>query len=42
MSEKLNRKAAEGEAHIVWYDYENQKKAIIPDDLKDKISKLRI
>ncbi|MFX0081222.1 MAG: acyl-CoA thioesterase [Candidatus Hodarchaeota archaeon] len=42
MSEKLGRKAAEGEAHIVWYDYENQNKAIIPEDLKDKISKLRI
>ena len=39
MSKKLNRKAAEGEAHIVWFDYENQKKAIIPDDLKEEILK---
>jgi len=25
--------------HIVWFDYENQKKAIIPDDLKEEILK---
>lgn len=42
MSKKLNRKAAEGEAHMVWYDYENQKKAIIPDDLKQEILKLMV
>lgn len=42
MSKKLNRKAAEGEAHIFWFDYENQKKVIIPDDLKQEILKLMV
>ena len=42
MSKKLNRKAAVGEAHIIWYDYENQKKAIIPDDLKKEILKFMV
>ncbi|MHA1941834.1 MAG: acyl-CoA thioesterase [Candidatus Hodarchaeales archaeon] len=36
-SKKLKRIAAEGEAHIIWYDYENQKRAIIPDDLKSRL-----
>ena len=38
-SKKLNRIVAEGEAHIIWYDYENQKKANISDDLKQKLLK---
>ncbi|MFX1376725.1 MAG: acyl-CoA thioesterase [Promethearchaeota archaeon] len=39
ISTKSNRKAAEGEAHIVWYDYDKRKKAIIPDELKNKLLK---
>ena len=39
ISEKLNRIAAEGEAHIIWYDYENKKKASISDDLKQILLK---
>ena len=42
VSKKLNRKAAEGEAHMVWYDYENQKTAIIPDDLKQEVLKFMV
>lgn len=40
VSEKLHRKAAEGESHIVWYNYEKQKKAEIPDSLKQELLKL--
>jgi len=36
-SKKLDRIAAEGEAYIIWYDYEKKNKAIISDDLKDKL-----
>jgi acyl-CoA thioester hydrolase len=36
-SEKLGRVAAEGEAHIIWYNYEEKKKEIISDDLKTKL-----
>ncbi|MFX1363833.1 MAG: acyl-CoA thioesterase [Promethearchaeota archaeon] len=36
-SEKLNKIAAEGEAHIIWYDYENKQKAKISEDLKEKL-----
>ena len=39
ISEKLNRIAAEGEAHIIWYDYENKQKANISDDLMQKLLK---
>jgi acyl-CoA thioester hydrolase len=39
VSKKLNRKAAEGESHVVWYDYEMQKKAIISDNLKKRLLK---
>jgi acyl-CoA thioester hydrolase len=39
VSEKLNRKVAEGEAHIIWYDYENKKKAPISDIMKQKLLK---
>ncbi|MFX0105594.1 MAG: acyl-CoA thioesterase [Candidatus Hodarchaeota archaeon] len=39
VSKKLERKVAEGEAHIIWYDYENQKKATISDDLKQNLLK---
>ncbi|MHA2181359.1 MAG: acyl-CoA thioesterase [Promethearchaeota archaeon] len=41
MSKKLNRIAAEGEAHIVWYNYEEKKKSIIPKDLKQELLKLK-
>ncbi|MHA1913104.1 MAG: acyl-CoA thioesterase [Promethearchaeota archaeon] len=36
-SEKLKRRAAEGEAHIVWYDYSKKKKAKIPDKLRQEL-----
>ena len=39
ISKKLNRIAAEGESHIIWYDYENKKKATISDDLKQRFLK---
>ncbi len=39
VSKKLKRMAAEGEAHIVWYDYEGLKKAIISDNLKKRLLK---
>jgi acyl-CoA thioester hydrolase len=39
VSKNLNRKAAEGESHTIWYDYERQKKAIISDDLRKKLLK---
>ena len=38
-SKKLDRIAAEGEAHIIWYDYDNKKRAIISDDLKQRFLK---
>lgn len=38
-SKKLDRIAAEGEAHIIWYNYEKKEKAIISDDLKNKLLK---
>jgi len=38
-SKNLDRIAAEGEAHIIWYDYEKNKRAIISDDLKRKLLK---
>jgi acyl-CoA thioester hydrolase len=38
-SKKLERIAAEGEAHIIWYNYEKKEKAIISDDLKNKLLK---
>ena len=37
VSKKWNRIVAEGEAHIIWYDYENQKRATISDKLKQKL-----
>ncbi|MFX1419431.1 MAG: acyl-CoA thioesterase [Promethearchaeota archaeon] len=39
VSKKLGRIVAEGEAHIIWYNYENQKKVNISDDLKKKLLK---
>lgn len=39
VSKNLKRMAAEGEAHIVWYDYEDLKKAIISDNLKKRLLK---
>lgn len=39
VSKKRNRIVAEGEAHIIWYDYDNQKRAIISDTLKQKLLK---
>lgn len=41
ISKKLNRTAAEGEAHIIWYSYEERKKAIIPDDLRQELVKIK-
>ncbi len=41
MSKKLNRIAAKGGAHIVWYNYQEKKKAVIPTDLKQEILKLK-
>ena len=38
-SKKLERIAAEGEAHIIWYNYEKKEKVIISDDLKNKLLK---
>ncbi|MHA2039708.1 MAG: acyl-CoA thioesterase [Promethearchaeota archaeon] len=40
-SKTLDRIAAEGEAHIVWYNYEEKRKAIIPDDLRKEVLKLK-
>ena len=39
VSKKQNRLVSEGEAHIIWYDYENQKRASISDALKQKLLK---
>jgi acyl-CoA thioester hydrolase len=36
-SEKLGRVAAEGEAHIIWYNYEEKRRAAISDKLKSKL-----
>ena len=36
VSKKLNRIVAEGDAHLIWYDYENQKRAVIPDNISQK------
>ncbi|MFX1277982.1 MAG: acyl-CoA thioesterase [Promethearchaeota archaeon] len=36
-SKKLNRIAAEGEAHIIWYNYEEKKKVNISDELKSSL-----
>ena len=38
-SKKLNRIVAEGEAHLVWYDYEKQKRVIISEDINQKFMK---
>lgn len=34
VSKNLNREVAEGEAIVVWYNYSNQKKAIISEKLR--------
>lgn len=39
ISEKLNRIVAEGEAHLIWYDYENQKRVTISEKMKQKLMK---
>jgi acyl-CoA thioesterase FadM len=39
VSKKQNRLVAEGEAQIIWYDYENQKRASISEALKQKLLK---
>ncbi|NVM43411.1 MAG: acyl-CoA thioesterase [Candidatus Lokiarchaeota archaeon] len=41
VSKKRNRIVAEGEAHIIWYDYDNKKRANISDPLKQKLLKLQ-
>jgi acyl-CoA thioester hydrolase len=38
-SKKLKKKAAEGEAHIVWYDYDKKKKARITNNLRQELIK---
>ncbi|MFX0074187.1 MAG: acyl-CoA thioesterase [Candidatus Hermodarchaeota archaeon] len=38
-SRKLNRIVAEGEAHLIWYDYANQKKADLSENIKQKLLK---
>lgn len=40
ISKKLNRIAAEGEAQIVWYNYEEKKRTLLPEDLKKAILEL--
>lgn len=40
-SKKLDKVAAEGEAHIIWYNYEKKKREIISDDLKYKLLQLK-
>ena len=40
VSEKLNRKVAEGEAHIIWYDYEQKKKSPHFREFEKKIIKI--
>ncbi|KKL05024.1 hypothetical protein LCGC14_2610190 [marine sediment metagenome] len=40
-SKKLNREVAEGEAHMIWYNYKERKKASIPDNLKRELIKLK-
>lgn len=40
-SDTLGRVAAEGEAHIIWYNYEEKEKAVISDDLKNKLLQLK-
>jgi acyl-CoA thioesterase FadM len=37
-SEKLNRITAEGTSRIVCYDYKNKQKALIPSELREKIT----
>ena len=39
VSKKLNNDAAEGEAHMVWYNYKERKRVIIPDTFKQKLKK---
>lgn len=39
VSKKLNRTVAEGEAHLIWYDYEKQRRASLSDDLRRKLMK---
>ncbi len=36
-SKKLDRIVAEGEAHMVAYNYKKRKKAVIPDNLRKKL-----
>jgi acyl-CoA thioester hydrolase len=39
VSKNLKRKAAEGESHVIWYDYETQKKAPISEPLRKRLLK---
>ncbi len=39
VSKKRNKIVAEGEAHIIWYDYDNQKRANISEALKQNLLK---
>jgi len=38
ISKKLNREVAEGEALVVWYNYSNQKKAIISEKQRKRLN----
>ena len=37
VSKRRKRIVAEGEAHIIWYDYENKKRATISEELKQQL-----
>jgi acyl-CoA thioester hydrolase len=40
VSEKLDREAAEGEAHLVWYNYNDQEKGELPEGLEKEFLSL--
>lgn len=39
VSKKLKSTVAEGEAHLIWYDYDNQIRSNISEDLRQKLLK---
>jgi acyl-CoA thioester hydrolase len=39
VSKKLNRIVAEGEAHLIWYDYEKQRRANLSEKMEQKFLK---
>ena len=40
VSHKLNKEVAEGEAVMVWYNYKEKKKGLIPEVIKENILKI--